>query len=1255
MIEAGGVPVGPHRAGPDRTVPICDSTPFESSPVTPWLIGGSSHSQQQGGRGHSQELTNVSGRCTSQPMRIERGRGRPPSASLALRSRARSGAVSRTVKGARLSPCLAVRITRFEQMMMLSVRAVLWLAGLLAGVPRSAGGCGWTAQLCEFGNLTSFSSSIERQGTVSAVKEVMAMLTDQAVDPLDPSANYLGFPYYLRIDLACETQEMSLLAVREAYLTGLQPVVTVIFQEPVHPVRQKPQRLEAWLSTAPVLDDVRCGSELCSLGWYAPMPLLNGSVVYRVLVSSNGQGHPIPDRSTQLSSFVAALHSVSKRALALYLTAAWCVCFPGLAYRSSYSLTPHARLLQAEKKASTTQCTKELLPSRQKIPEVKPEWKPVSPVPVEVLFPTLKGLTGCSTQLILEKVAALESMLSLSDPSRPLWFVEGVSPVLILGRVPGFKAVLLTASEFTHTTLIELSMESCWVGSLGCPQAEFSSTIQDAIATESTLFIRQNQLVHQFTGNFSLLPLNTPPSVYWKRVLQWLCVSKLVPVTYPHHGREYFYILGGGWQRGHIYRAQIQDGDVEFTQLLDSVGRTPCQFLQRESHSLCPDVSGPVGAAYESFHLGAALPKFLPRENGLQQFVMVTGSTQYSDIPLLLRGINFNPFSRVLFLWGNALLCSFDMGFSYVFLTGFPSDQRIKYFTLSLTGEFTFVTDSEQVWWGQERMPTVVSVRPSAAWDAFSSLQSLKGWGSYERAHSLVTVFYDSEKLLQELVYTVDSAGRCSLVKRRLPVPEILSHYHFSQSPYSSRHTEQSSEFMFERLCPFFLMRVEEVPPPELFSRVQHYRAEPPTVLRSPGLHSISSLAVYQGLLHQLLWLHASYNRPYGDPVHDPTWRWWKNKVVYEDYYFYLASNRLSSGGVYVSMQDYAKVYSSPGTKPLPDRIYLDRGTSYSFSVYLTASLSQTDASFVQETLGQMWLSAGVSDASFILVNIHRQEIIGRGAVLYRVQVSDQGKFPGQALTGQDLMVFTLFLSVVHSELHCYQQTESGLSFQGQEKVPVYIGCPPGRRLVFDVSSTLRHGTKLNKRYFNCPKPDPERPCFYYEDTFYPFFLIQDMVSGESGRFLGSYTFKVVGGGPYSYDNLRDYTVEEVLRYNSLNHSSEMALVWMMADESGRPFNTTEEGFPILQGASSSIGWICQRNSPCADIPVTGLMAPEFFFLIEVSNRGVDISTYCDYALQFVIHVHGLPLDPYRGLFHMLVSADTHTRTDQKESQRRGY
>lgn len=41
---------------------------------------------------------------------------------------------------------------------------------------------------------------------------------------------------------------------------------------------------------------VPCDSDLCQLGWYAPMPILNGSVVYRVQVVSNGQGQLVPER-----------------------------------------------------------------------------------------------------------------------------------------------------------------------------------------------------------------------------------------------------------------------------------------------------------------------------------------------------------------------------------------------------------------------------------------------------------------------------------------------------------------------------------------------------------------------------------------------------------------------------------------------------------------------------------------------------------------------------------------------------------------------------------------------------------------------------------------------------------------------------------------------------------------------------------------------------------------------------------------------
>lgn len=133
---------------------------------------------------------------------------------------------------------------------------------------------------------------------------------------------------------------------------------------------------------------------------------------------------------------------------------------------------------------------------------------------------------------------------------------------------------------------------------------------------------------------------------------------------------------------------------------------------------------------------------------------------------------------------------------------------------------------------------------------------------------------------------------------------------------------------------------------------------------------------------------------------------------------------------------------------------------------------------------------------------------------------------------------------------------------QGNLMLPVYIGCPPGKRLAFDITYTLEYNRLLNKQYFDCASPDPEMPCFLFRDSacpalprqsslapgpapcpagstslcsnpwssllpprsstfptkvissppavapsdpaeFYPFFLIQDLVTGDSGSFKG--------------------------------------------------------------------------------------------------------------------------------------------------------
>lgn len=67
--------------------------------------------------------------------------------------------------------------------------------------------------------------------------------------------------------------------------------------------------------------------------------------------------------------------------------------------------------------------------------------------------------------------------------------------------------------------MLQVAIDSCWIGSLNCPLYMFSSSIYDAIAMESVLFIRQNQLVFYFTGNYSVLSPRVPGS--GKRSQRW--------------------------------------------------------------------------------------------------------------------------------------------------------------------------------------------------------------------------------------------------------------------------------------------------------------------------------------------------------------------------------------------------------------------------------------------------------------------------------------------------------------------------------------------------------------------------------------------------------------------------------------------------------------------------------------------------------------------------------------------------------------
>lgn len=65
---------------------------------------------------------------------------------------------------------------------------------------------------------------------------------------------------------------------------------------------------------------------------------------------------------------------------------------------------------------------------------------------------------------------------------------------------------------------------------------------------------------------------------------------------------------------------------------------------------------------------------------------------------------------------------------------------------------------------------------------------------------------------------------------------------------------------------------------------------------------------------------------------------------------------------------------------------------------------------------------------------------------------------------------------------------EPGFSppIQGNLMVPVLIGCPPGKRLAFDITYTLEYNRLQNKHYFDCVHVDPEMPCFLFRDSACP-------------------------------------------------------------------------------------------------------------------------------------------------------------------------
>ncbi|XP_054396314.1 cation channel sperm-associated auxiliary subunit gamma isoform X16 [Pongo abelii] len=952
--------------------------------------------------------------------------------------------------------------------------------------------CTWQVVLNEFKRVgeSGVSDSFFEQEPVDTVSSLFHMLVDS---PLNPSEKYLGFPYYLKINYSCEEKPSEDL-VRMGHLTGLKPLVLVTFQSPVNFYRWKIEQLQIQMEAAPFRSKEPCmAEEVCSMSWYTPMPIKNGSVVMRVDVSSNGLGSFIPDKRFQMN-----INGFLKR-----------------------------------DQDNNIQFT------------------------------------------VGEKLFDLMPRYFVGVSSRPLWHTVDQSPVLILGGIPNEKYVLMTDTSFKDFSLVELSIDSCWVGSFYCPHSGFTATIYDTIATESTLFIRQNQLVYYFTGTYTTLYERNRGSGSWVRVLASECIKKLCPVYFHSNGSEYIMALTMGKHEGYVYFGTIRDGQVSFEMLprkwsvCEQIGVTTCSIIWSEyiagEYTLLLLVETGYGNASKRFQVVSYntasddlellyhIPEFIPEARGLE-FLMILGTESYTSTAMAPKGIFCNPYNNLIFIWGNFLLQSSNKE-NFIYLADFPKELSIKYMARSFRGAVAIVTETEEIWYLLEGSYRVYQLFPSKGWQVHISLQLMQQSSLYASNETMLTLFYEDSKLYQ-LVYLMNNQ-KGQLVKRLMPVEQLLM-YQQHTSRYDLERKGGYLMLSFINFCPFSVMRLRSLPRPQRYTRQERYRARPPRVLERSGFHNENSLAIYQGLVYYLLWLHSVYDKPYADPVHDPTWRWWENNKQDQDYYFFLASNWRSSGGVSVEMDSYEKIYNLESAYELPERIFLDKGTEYSFAIFLSAQghtfRTQTELGAAFQLHSQVDVGVVLADPACIEASVKQEVMINRNSVLFSITLKDKKLCYDQGISGHHLMKTSMTVNLL---------------------------LPTGGGFIWAL----------------LPGNAPGAPYA----IFYPFFLIQDLVTGDSGSFQG--------------------------RTNSL--------IWTT-----RTTRTTKDSaFHIMSHESPGIEWLCLENAPCYDSVPQGIFAPEFFFKVLVSNRGVDTSTYCNYQLTFLLHIHGLPLSPKRALFIVMVSA----------------
>ncbi|CAH3111707.1 unnamed protein product [Porites lobata] len=791
--------------------------------------------------------------------------------------------------------------------------------------------------------------------------------------------------------------------------------------------------------------------------------------------------------------------------------------------------------------------------------------------------------------------------------------LPNLSPICLIGSDEMTNHVIYTSSEFEKMQFLRIQLEKSFGRKCILRQTMPTVQVKGAITLPDRILLNTDAGIFEMQGNGF-------KSKDYDHVLS-ACVRHLVGPAQSTPHTVTVLAFGDEQDQEKIFVAVPERGKpCSFEEQRDSNGHNACQFLRSLLENTgsypCQVISGSVSGVdagtfvvlvkletpfTSTFHL----IQFQGHLPGSGQWIALfhfpsaldhegTENVEWQKIEsefsveaksgtwsLLLHGLTFMTVAcHSLFVWGNALLYSPYGGHSIHWLTNFPGNSSIMVFTSSpFDGKFAFLTDDQQVWIGQSG---------SSKLQRLKSSMGPKGLSPELFNHNeafILSIFFDSSGLLQQVIVEEDSTGETKCISREeIPVASIISRQLYTQKQQENLKSNKKAransasciqdqsvehkQYIGESACPFTRIAFE-ANHDVLYTRKCFYKFEP-SVRWDGGL--------IQGR----------------DALHD---------------YYTRVSRTMNSECAGISTDTRQSMRDH-----LPLLIYLGRSERYSFVFYLYLDSDiQEDTSEYAWSLVHLQASLHVSDTMFCNLTSQRTELIPQKAVKYEVTLQDNGLRLPQQHSGEGLTPTSLHIQVWNSALTCSSSYGRKGFLEGSYLVTVLLGCPAGLKLAFDPDASKN---ATGKEHFCTPVDGV--PCFYFYRDFLPVFKLIDLATGQISQFHGNYRLTIVGGGP-TYQSITDYTEEEQIKYNYQTTSSMAFLIWASKLK-------TLGDIPVFNSKTNGISWLCGTQSPCADVGPNFPGNAEYYFKLEFSNRLVDAdSSNCDFTVRFVIRVHGLP------------------------------